>query len=118
MWYNPRCGTCRKVKGLLEAEGVGLDLVEYLKGRVSRAEWARLVEAVGGEPARLLRSREPLFRDLKLGEKIAAGKMGREEVVELLHKHPRLLERPVVELGGRCLIARPAEKVRELLGRG
>jgi arsenate reductase len=115
IYHNPRCTTSRKAKELLEGAGVQLEVVEYLKGRVSREDWAALVDAVGGDPTKLLRSREPLYKDLKLAAKVAAGKLGREQVIDLLWMHPQLLERPVVVAEDRGIIARPAEKVQQLL---
>jgi arsenate reductase len=115
LWYHPRCSTCRKVRARLEERGAEVELVEYLKGRMTRDDWAKLVDDVGGDPTRLLRAREPLYKDLKLEEKIAQGKVRREQVIELLAKHPQLLERPVVRVGGRTAIVRPAEKVDGLL---
>lgn len=114
VWHNPRCATSQKAVALLRARGAEPDLVEYMKGKVTREAWAALVDALGGDPTRLLRSREPLYKDLKLDAKIAAGKVGRDEVIDLLTKHPRLLERPVVE-GKRVLIARPAERAADAL---
>jgi arsenate reductase len=114
LYHNPRCTTSRKALAMLQEQGAEVDLVEYMKGRVPRDEWAALVDKLGGDPTRLLRAREPLYKDLKLEAKIAAGKVGRAEVIDLLAKHPQLLERPVAVVGERALIARPAEKVREL----
>lgn len=110
LWFNPRCATCRKAKAALDGAGCDVEVVEYLKGRVPREAWATMLDAVGGDPARLLREREPLYKDLKLAAKRAQGKLGREEVLDLLVKHPQLLERPVVEARGKGVIARPAEK--------
>jgi len=115
IWHNPRCSTSRKVLAALQERGVEAQVVAYLKGRMTREDWAALVDAVGGDPTRLLRAREPLYQDLKLDAKIAAGKVGREQVIDLLHKWPQLLERPVVRLGATTAIVRPAEKLRELL---
>ncbi len=39
----------------------------------------------------------------------------REAVVTLLLEHPKLMQRPVVILGDQAVIARPSEKVLELL---
>jgi arsenate reductase (glutaredoxin) len=39
----------------------------------------------------------------------------KEQVVALLLEHPELMERPVVFRGERAVIARPSEKVLELL---
>jgi arsenate reductase len=39
----------------------------------------------------------------------------REQVVAVLLRHPELMERPVVVRGERAVIARPSERVLELL---
>ena len=39
----------------------------------------------------------------------------RDAVIELLLEHPELMQRPVVFRGERAVIARPSEKVLELL---
>ena len=41
--------------------------------------------------------------------------MTREQVVGVLLEHPELMERPVVIRGNRAVIARPSERVLELL---
>jgi len=45
----------------------------------------------------------------------AADYTTREAVIELLLRHPRLMQRPVVVSGNRAVLARPAEKVLALL---
>jgi arsenate reductase len=58
-----------------------------------------------------LRPRERAYKDLGLGRPgIKDG-----EILNAIAKHPELLERPLVEKGDRALLARPAERVRELL---
>ena len=52
------------------------------------------------------------FKELGLRE---ADYVTREQVVALLLEHPELMERPVVVRGQRAVIARPAERVEELL---
>ena len=39
----------------------------------------------------------------------------RESVVAVLLEHPKLMQRPIVIRGDRAVIARPSEKVEELL---
>ena len=41
--------------------------------------------------------------------------MTREQVVALLLERPELMERPVVVRGQRAVVARPSERVEELL---
>ena len=38
-----------------------------------------------------------------------------DEIIKLMAEHPPLLQRPVVERGERAVLARPVERVAELL---
>ncbi len=55
------------------------------------------------------------LRILGLAVRIGQPFLDREQVVDVLLKHPRLMQRPVCVLGDRAVIARPSEKVLELL---
>lgn len=61
------------------------------------------------DPRAIMRTREPLFRELRLDG------ASREELLDAIETHPILIERPIVIRGERALIARPAERVLELL---
>ena len=65
-----------------------------------------------GVPAReLFRAREPAYAELGLGER----EVGDDEALDLMAEHPQLLQRPVVVRGDRAVLARPIERVDELL---
>jgi arsenate reductase (glutaredoxin) len=66
---------------------------------------------VSDPPATLVR-KDKKFGELGLD---AADYQSKEQVVALLLEHPELMERPVVFRGERAVIARPSEKVLELL---
>jgi arsenate reductase len=62
-------------------------------------------------PAELVR-KDKRFSELGLR---AEDYVDRESVIALLLKHPELMQRPIVIRGKRAIIARPGEKVLELL---
>ena len=63
-------------------------------------------------PAReLLRTTEEIYRTLRLGERDLTD----DEVIDLMVKHPDLIQRPIVEKGSRAILARPAERLKEIL---
>ncbi len=104
----------QQVRGALEIlgdRGVDTDVVEYLKAPPDRAALERIVDAIDDPPAELVR-KDPKFKELGLDP---ADYTTREAVVELLLEHPELMQRPVVFRGERAVIARPSEKVLELL---
>ena len=111
LYHNPACSKSRGAKELLEERRVDFDIVEYLKAPLGEADLRRIVEWVDDPPAELVR-KDGNFRDLGLN---AADYTSVDAVVGLLVEHPKLMQRPVVVRGERAVIARPAEKVEELL---
>ena len=96
---------------ILRSRGVEFDAIEYLQRPLDRATLARLLDMLDDAPAELVR-KDKRFQELGL----AAGDYETaERVLSLLIEHPELMQRPVVVRGTRALIARPSERVSELL---
>ncbi len=111
VYHNPSCSKSRGALDILHGKGVETDVVEYLKAPPDRATLERIVDAIPNPPAELVR-KDKRFKELGL----AAGDYEtRDAVVDLLLRHPELMERPVVFRGERAVIARPSEIVLELL---
>jgi arsenate reductase (glutaredoxin) len=96
---------------ILRDRGVEFDVVEYLKEPPARADLERILDAIPDAPADLVR-KDKRFEELGLS---AGDYVDKESVIGLLLERPELMQRPVVFRGERALIARPAEKVLELL---
>jgi arsenate reductase len=111
VYHNPRCSKSRGALALLAARGVDAEVVEYLQAPPDRAALERIVDAIAEPPAALIRH-DDRFRELGLDPD---GYQDRETVVALLLNHPELLQRPVIIQGERGVIARPSERVLELL---
>jgi arsenate reductase (glutaredoxin) len=110
--YEKRtCTTCKKLFALLEARGIDFDRVDFHVEPLSRDELAELVRKAGVPARELFRGREPVYVELGLGER----EVGDDEALDLMAKHPQLLQRPVVVRGDRAVLARPIERVEELL---
>jgi len=111
VYHNPVCGKSRGALEILAERGVDVDVIEYLKAPPTRAELERIVDAIPDPPGALVRN-DKRFKELELH---AADYTTKAQVVALLLEHPELMERPVVFRGDRAVIARPSEKVLELL---
>jgi arsenate reductase len=111
VYHNPSCSKSRGALDILAERGVEHDVVEYLQAPPDRASLERIVDTVGGAPEALVR-KDARFEELGLS---AADYTTREAVIELLLEHPELMQRPVIFRGERAVIARPSEKVLELL---
>jgi arsenate reductase len=111
VFHNPSCSKSRGALQILADEGIETDVVEYLKAPPDRATLERIVDTIPNPPSELVR-KDKRFKELGLD---AADYVTREQVVGLLVEHPELMERPVVIVGDRGVIARPPEKLLELL---
>jgi arsenate reductase len=111
VYHNPSCSKSRGALEILGERGVEVDVVEYLKAPPDRAALERIVDAVPDPPAELVR-KDPKFKALGLDP---AAYTTRDDVIELLLEHPELMQRPVVFRGEQAVIARPSEKVLDLL---
>jgi arsenate reductase len=111
VYHNPSCSKSRGALEILADRGVEADVVEYLKAPPDRAVLERILDAITDPPVALVRD-DKRFKELGLRR---ADYETRDAVIDLLLEHPELMERPVVFRGDRAVIARPSEKVLELL---
>ena len=132
MYHNPSCSKSRGALEILADQGVDHDVVEYLTAPPDRKSLERIVDGVGVPPAELVRRGDGGFADRRSRAGACDGANGddrrfeelglsasdymtRDAVIELLLEHPELMQRPVIFRGERAVIARPSEKVLELL---
>jgi arsenate reductase len=111
IYQKPTCTTCRQVYAALKESGVPLDSVDYYVEPLSKTKLKDLLRKMGIGARDLLRTREEIYRTLKLGERVLSD----DEIVDLMVKHPDLIQRPIVEKGARAILARPAERLKEIL---
>ena len=111
IFHNPQCSKSRGALGILTERRVVHDVVEYLKTPPDRVTLARILALLGGPPGALVR-RDARYKELGLRE---ADHATREQVIDLLLRHPALMERPVVIAGDQAVIGRPPERVLQLL---
>jgi len=109
VWFNPRCSKCRTLHGILEERGIGADYVHYLDDTPSRADLERVMAMVGtDDPRAIMRTGEDVYQELGLAN------ADRDALLDAMVQHPILIERPIVIVGDRAVVARPPEKALDL----
>lgn len=107
--YEKRaCTTCRKLSELLEARGIDFDRVEYHVEGLTEGEIRDLLGKAGIPASAALRMREQ-------GADALAATGDEDAIVAAMVNRPELLQRPIVVNGGRAVLARPIERVLEIL---
>ena len=109
IWHNPRCTKSREALRLLEEAGRNPTVRLYLTEPPTIEELAQARDLMGLHTIEMVRVDEPAFRDLDLAD-------GPDEaLLEAMAANPILIERPIVFVGAKAVIARPPEKVKAIL---
>ena len=110
VYFNPACSNCRTVEGILDDKGVEAEYVRYLESAPQREDLERVLSLLGtDDPRAIVREKEPVYAELGLAS------AGRDELLDAMTEHPILIQRPIVMKGDRAVVARPPERVLELL---
>ncbi len=107
VYEKPTCTTCRNMFTLLAERGVDFARVNYIVDPLSATEIRELLGKAGLRPRDVVRTKEPGASQLPLEDD--------EAVLAALEARPELLQRPIVVRGERAVLARPPERVLELL---
>ena len=111
VYEKPTCTTCRQLGALLESRGIEFERVNYHIDPLPEAKIRELLRKAGVGPRKVLRTKEPEYRELGLGSPDVSD----DRLIAAMVEHPQLLQRPVVERGDRAVLARPPERVLEIL---
>ena len=111
VYQKPTCTTCRQVHAALKESGVDFDAVNYYVDPIPKSKLRELLRKMGLPARQLLRTKEEIYKKLRLGERDLTD----DQIVDLMVTHPDLIQRPIVEKGSRAVLARPAERLKEIL---
>ena len=110
VWFNPKCSKCRGAKELLDEAGVDTEYYRYLDEAPTRRQLEDVMAKLGtDDPRTMVRTGESVYAELRLAE------ASRDELLDAMVANPILVERPIVIRGDRAVIARPPEKLLDLL---
>ena len=110
VYEKPTCTTCRKVAKALIDNGIDFEKVNYYIEPFSKSKLQSLLKKMKMKPSEILRKNEKVYKDLKFKEK----NYTENQILDLMIKHPDLVQRPIVEKGNNAILARPPEKIIEL----
>ena len=113
IYHNPRCSKSREALSIVEdyarSRSLPLNVVDYQKSPLSAAELRKVQAKLALPLDEMMRPGEEEYGALGLAN------ASDERLLEALVAQPKLLQRPIVELGDRAVIARPPELLRTFL---
>ncbi len=111
IWHNPRCRKSREGLKFLKDKGIEPEIFNYLQSPIDAEELAGHIKKSGQPLKEFIRSNEKEFKTLELkGRDLTI-----EEFASIAAKHPKLLQRPIVIHNNKVVLARPAEKIENIL---
>ena len=111
IYHNPACGTSRNTLAMIRNSGSEPEVIEYLETPPGKEKLGALVRAMGISVRELLRRKGTPYDELGLDDP----KWTDEQLLELMVKHPILIERPIVVTPLGTRLCRPSELVLDIL---
>lgn len=108
VYEKPTCTTCRKVAKILTEKGVDFDKVNYYIEPFTKSHLENLLKKMNMKPSELLRKNEKAY-----SAKEFKG-YSESQILEMMLLNSDLIQRPIVEMGKKAVLARPPEKISEL----
>ncbi len=111
IYVKPTCSTVRKALKILRENEAEFEQVNYYETPFTKRKLTGLVKKLGFPPRELLRKNEKVYKELGLSKK----ELKDSEIIELMVKHPDLIQRPIAVKGDKVILARPAEEIEKFL---
>ena len=111
VYEKPTCTTCRRLNKLLIENGIDWTKVNYFIEPFTEDKLTDLLKKTGLRPYDVLRRTEPGVKQRQITAETPDG-----DVIAAMVVDPSIIQRPIVEVGTRAVLARPIEKALELIG--
>ena len=112
IYHNTRCRKSRETLSILTENGCHIEVVEYLKTPLKREEIKIILKKLDMIPEELIRKEEKLYKKLYKGKVLT-----QSDYLDILVKHPILIQRPIVVKDNFAVLGRPPINVLDLLNK-
>lgn len=110
IYHNNRCGKSREALKRLEETGKEFEIIKYLENPPTFDEVTTLLQKLNYKPLELVRQKEAFWIENFKGKNLT-----NEDIVKALSENPILMERPIVILEDKAIVARSVEKLNDFI---
>jgi len=111
IYHNPRCSKSRQTLALLKEKNIEPEIILYLETPPNTNELTELLGKLGISARELLRKGEDAYKENNLKD----DSLSEAQLIQAMHDHPKLIERPIVVVNDKAALGRPPEQVLEIL---
>lgn len=110
IYHNPRCRKSRETLEILETKKADYKVIKYLDEPLSEEKLGKIIKILNIKPIELVRKNESIwkenFKNLDFTD---------EELIQVMAKYPKLIERPIVINGDKAVIGRPPKRILDII---
>lgn len=110
IYHNPRCGKSRDCLAFIQNSDEKIEVIKYLETPLSFDELQKIIGLLKIEPLGLIRTKEAIWI-----EKFKGKSLTNDQIIQAMVDFPILMERPIAVKGNKAVIARPLERIKEIL---
>ncbi len=110
IYHNNRCGKSREALKMLKEKGIQHEVVDYINTPVTEEELEGVIEKLNMDAIDLIRKKEADWKEQFKGKELDEA-----EIILAMIEYPKLMERPIIVKGEDAVVARPAEKMNDIL---
>jgi len=110
IYHNPRCGKSRDCLAFLETSDKKFEIIKYLETPLTFNELEEIIRKLNINPIELIRKNETIWKENFKGKELTES-----EIIQAMVDYPILMERPIVVYKDKAIIARPLEKIKEII---
>lgn len=110
IYHNPRCGKSRECLAFIENSKQEFEIIKYLENPLTFKELEVIIKKLNIKPIELIRTKESIWI-----ENFKAKSLSDKEIIQSMVDFPILMERPIAVNVDKAVIARPFEKVKEII---
>jgi arsenate reductase len=111
LFHNPRCSKSRQALNLLEQEKENFEIFTYLDQKIEKDFLKEIIQKLDINPRDLLRTGESAYKENNLKD----SNISDEEIINIMIKYPKLIERPIYVKGSKAIVGRPPENVLKII---
>jgi arsenate reductase len=110
IYHNPRCTKSREGLAEMELLNQPFEIIKYLDSPISKQDLIDILKKLNYKPIELVRTKEKIWIENYKGKTLSDN-----AIIEAMLEHPKLIERPIIINGNKAIVARPKEKIKEIL---
>ena len=110
IYHNPRCSKSRECTTFFEASNKDVEIINYMKTPFTIDSLSEVIALLAIKPIELVRTTEKIWKENYKGKE-----MNDSDIIKAMVAEPKLIQRPILVNGNKAVIARPLEKINEII---